>query len=463
MIDAGAIEVNVGLKDPERCRRLSMSLFNTRTEAAAAALCAPASRRNARRLITLLYGLCPIAHLVAFDEARLAALGRTIAPERRQLRALSVALEGLVETTRVLTLEAGRITGQKPDPASLRTLGSLRAELAAIAEHLLALDPFESEDSPDKALRRRALLDAGESVLLGVSTLARKLVYGMKPAAFLTRIKTAQALTDWAEAARGELACAELFTELLTLPKTVSLSIDPLPGPVGCIASGFAEELLHRMLKEPGFATAPFLDGAPALTGAAVRLTGSEAVRELRSAMGLTPAVLLAARLVETASAFEQTSARVAYLKTLTIFSDAAVDASADPDDIRLGEHFPVVAAGWGEGKGTGLGLVDTARGLLAHAAVVDSAGFVVDLKITAPTEWQFSPNGAGQRLAMALAKALPKLVSGSSAIDRIERLVREVLFGLDACVPLRISVAKEAIARLAEPAVECPCCSRRD
>lgn len=455
MFDAGAIEVNVSLKEPERCRRIALSLFNTRTEAAAAALTSSRSRADARRLITLIYGLCPIAHLTAFDEARLAALGRRVAPERRQLRELAVALEGLVETTRVMTAGAAPLAGIKPEAETLRTLGSLRAELAAIAEHLLALDPIDAQDSPEKTLRRRALLAAGESVLLGATNLAQTAIYGMAPDEFMRSAESAQAFSNWAHHERERLPAAKLFVTLLALPRSITTAIDPLPGPEACIASGFADELLHRMLKEPGFALSPFLDGAPALTGSAVRLTGCAAMDELRRAMGLSPAVLLAARLLEAAQAFGRIRARIAHLKTLPAFADPTMDAveAADEKDAS-GASFPAIVAGWGDGSpsgGAGLGLADTARGLLAHAAVVEPDGLVRELRITSPTEWQFATNGAGQRLVVALAKALPMVLRGDSCRAHLERLVGQVLFGLDACVPVRITFAKEALAKLAE------------
>lgn len=458
MFDAGAIEVNVTLKEPERCRRIALSLFNTRTEGAAAALASSRSRADARRLITLIYALCPIAHLTAFDEARLAALGRRVAPERRQLRELAVALEGLVETARVMTAGAAPLAGIKPEPETLRTLGSLRAELAAIAEHLLALDPIAEQNTPEKALRRRALLSAGESVLLGVYNIAKNCIFGMTPAEFVRSTESAQAFSNWAHQARDRLPAAKLFVSLLALPRSITTAIDPLPGPEGCIASGFADELLHRMLKEPGFALSPFLDGAPALTGAAVRLSGCAAMDELRRAMGLCPAVLLAARLLESARVFGLTWARIAYLKTIPNFADPTADAKSavpfDEEAFERGPSFPAIAAGWGEGDGAGgmgLGLVDAARGLLAHAAVVDSDGLVRELRITSPTEWQFAPNGAGHRLVVALAKALPSMLPCAPCRSQIEKLAAEVLFGLDACVPLRVSFAKEALAKLAD------------
>ena len=44
-------------------------------------------------------------------------------------------------------------------------------------------------------------------------------------------------------------------------------------------------------------------------------------------------------------------------------------------------------------GTGTGLGLVESARGCLCHRVAV-AAGRVSDYKILAPTEWNFHPEG---------------------------------------------------------------------
>ena len=71
--DEAAIHIHVL---PKPCGKASVCVSSTRTNGIARMLASPEHRANARRLITLLYGLCPIAHLTAFDSALLAARGR---------------------------------------------------------------------------------------------------------------------------------------------------------------------------------------------------------------------------------------------------------------------------------------------------------------------------------------------------------------------------------------------------
>ena len=75
--DEAAIHIHVL---PKSCGKASVCVSSTRTNGIARMLATPEHRSNARRLITLLYGLCPIAHVTAFDSASVAARGRPSAP-----------------------------------------------------------------------------------------------------------------------------------------------------------------------------------------------------------------------------------------------------------------------------------------------------------------------------------------------------------------------------------------------
>jgi uptake hydrogenase large subunit len=81
---------------------------------------------------------------------------------------------------------------------------------------------------------------------------------------------------------------------------------------------------------------------------------------------------------------------------------------------------------------GVGIGLAETARGLLLHRAQV-IAERVADYRIVAPTEWNFHPNGP-----------LPQGLVGRNADDRarLEREARTVVQSLDPCVACRVEIA---------------------
>ncbi len=81
---------------------------------------------------------------------------------------------------------------------------------------------------------------------------------------------------------------------------------------------------------------------------------------------------------------------------------------------------------------GVGLGLAETARGLLLHQAHV-SDGRVQHYRIVAPTEWNFHPDGA---LARGL---IDRPVHGGAAARRAAALLVQAL---DPCVSCSIEIA---------------------
>ncbi|MGB2816487.1 MAG: nickel-dependent hydrogenase large subunit, partial [Burkholderiaceae bacterium] len=83
-------------------------------------------------------------------------------------------------------------------------------------------------------------------------------------------------------------------------------------------------------------------------------------------------------------------------------------------------------------GSGVGVGLAETARGLLLHRVQVQR-GLVTDYRIVAPTEWNFHPGGP-------FAQGL----KGRRAADgvQLEREARTVVQSLDPCVACRVEIA---------------------
>ena len=74
----------------------------------------------------------------------------------------------------------------------------------------------------------------------------------------------------------------------------------------------------------------------------------------------------------------------------------------------------------------------------------LDESGEVATLRITSPTEWQFAPYGAGQRILLALVKRCYNDAPPASRC-RLEAQVRRVLFGLDPCVPIEFAYTGRA------------------
>ena len=452
--DEAAIHIHVL---PKPCGKASVCVSSTRTNGIARMLASPEHRANARRLITLLYGLCPIAHLTSFDSALLAARGRP--SEKRgsafaRLPETAVTAEAIVENLRVLVCESEKLEartallgggrppqeGRPPLPLTPilgkeehRQIGALRARLALIAQLLVRLDPH-SEEGPDPALFQR-LLDALSALLAEARTAASRLLFGMEPEEFLKNLHDRRFdLRGWAESHAGTIPAAHLLLSLLAEPRPPEADVQFLPERSEIMTPDFAEEIAYRLLNDSGFDMAPFWQGAPRLTGALSRMRNNPAVRDLLISEGISPAALTGARIVETACFF-------ARAKALLDLSAGLIDRAMPKE----GESAPLstseedgrnVLWTYGPEAGIGISFVETARGLLMHAVKLIPSGELQTLRITSPTEWQFSPNGAGQRMASLAAKAFLYPKDDMDDRAKLENAVERALFGLDACVP---------------------------
>ena len=452
--DEAAIHIHVL---PKPCGKASVCVSSTRTNGIARMLASPEHRANARRLITLLYGLCPIAHLTAFDSALLAARGRPSEKRGSAFAALpeaAVTAEAIVENLRVLVCESEKLEaktallggfaspaeGEPPMPLTPilgqeehRQIGALRARLALIAQLLLKLDPH-SEEALDPALFRK-LLDALSALLGEARTAASRLLFGMEPEAFLKNLHEQRLdLRGWAKSHAGTIPAAHLLLSLLAEPRPPEADVQFLPERSEIMTPDFAEEIAYRLLNDSGFDMAPFWQGSPRLTGALSRMRNDPVVRNLLISEGISPAALTGARIVETAGFF-------ARAEGLLNLSAKLIDRAMPKD----GESAPAATTEedgrnvlwtYGTEAGIGISFVETARGLLMHAVKLSPSGELQTLRITSPTEWQFSPNGAGQRMASLAAKSLLYPKDDMDDRAKLENAVERALFGLDACVP---------------------------
>lgn len=455
--DEAAIHIHVL---PKACGKASVCVSSTRTNGIARMLASPEHRANARRLITLLYGLCPIAHLTAFDSASVAARGRPSAKRGcafARIPEAAVTMEAIVENLRVLVCESERLEartallGNFAKPSSGRTalpvppiltnqehrmIGALRAKLALASQIILKLDPFAviSGSIPDEALMK-SLFESLSELLAAAETAASRLLFGMTPEAFLLKLSSGELdLRAWAEKYAKTLPAAHLFLSFLEDPHPPEADVLFLPERGEMTTPDFAEEIAYRLMNDSGFDLAPFWQGAPRLTGALARLHDAPAVRELLISEGISPAALTGARIVETARFFARArallelSARILDRAMPKEGESAPLPATEEDGSSVLWTYSPE--------PGMGISFVETARGLLMHAVKYDPSGVLQTLRITSPTEWQFSPNGAGQRMASLAAKPFPYPKDDLDERARIENAIERALFGLDACVP---------------------------
>ena len=452
--DEAAIHIHVL---PKPCGKASVCVSSTRTNGIARMLAANEHRANARRLITLLYGLCPIAHLTAFDGALLAARGHP--SEKRgsafaRLPEAAVTAEAIVENLRVLVCESEKLEartallggfaatqeGKPPLPLTPilgqeehRQIGALRARLALIAQLLVKLDPH-AEEGPDPAPFQR-LLDALSALLAEARTAASRLLFGMDPAEFLKNLHERRFdLRGWAESHAGTIPAAHLLLSLLAEPRPPEADVQFLPERSEIMTPDFAEEIAYRLLNDSGFDMAPFWQGAPRLTGALSRMRNNPAVRDLLISEGISPVALTGARIVETACFFERAKALLDLSARLI---DRAMPKEGESTPLSTSEEDGRnVLWTYGLEAGIGISFVETARGLLMHAVKLSPSGELQTLRITSPTEWQFSPNGAGQRMASLAAKTFLYPKDDMDDRAKLENAVERALFGLDACVP---------------------------
>ena len=139
-------------------------------------------------------------------------------------------------------------------------------------------------------------------------------------------------------------------------------------------------------------------------TGPLARMSWHPAVAAQMGAFGAGLLARMVARLAELASSLQEMNQLVHAL------SDAPAPAACLVD-------------------GAGLGLVEAARGLLAHRVELES-GRVKRYQILAPTEWNFHPEGP-------LARGL----MGAPAGPELERRATLLALALDPCVACRVAV----------------------
>ncbi|SMH34196.1 nickel-dependent hydrogenase large subunit [Azospirillum agricola] len=345
---------------------------------------------EAARLVPLLFSLCGTAQGLAAALACEAALGID-APASGHPAARSLMLDAEAADNHAwqIAMEWPKLLGEPPDPQSLR---ALRAAVAALGNTLHpagdGLMPGGGSLRPDPAALGLAV--DGIAGWIGSRVFA-----GPCPADL-------DSLAVWA--ARGATAAARLTARLLA----------PGLAPQGAVGVAALDEdrpswFGERLAADPAFSSRPHRDGAPAHTGPLARRAGHPLVASVAARHGFGLAALAAARLADLA----ELPARMA--GTLARVAPAA--------PLALG---PARA-------GAGCGVVETARGRLAHWLRLGPDGRIADFRTVAPTEWNFAADGP-------LARGLAGLPDGPDLPERA-RLLAALL---DPCVACAISIVGE-------------------
>ncbi|MCC7327667.1 MAG: nickel-dependent hydrogenase large subunit [Burkholderiales bacterium] len=234
--------------------------------------------------------------------------------------------------------------------------------------------------------------------------LAEGAIYAMAPGAFLERVDVA-ALERW---------CAEAKTGPARLLRQVLVEAQvPRRNDVRLLPPLSRDRVRHviapALRDDPDFPRAPTWAGAPAETGALARMHEHPLVADCERRFGRTAATRIVARMVEVAR----------------LFAELADEQDAMPTLPR--------AQSVGLGDGDGLGVVETARGVLLHRARVHDE-CIVDYQIVAPTDWNFHPEGP-------LVHALTGANAGDDAA--LLRHARLAIHALDPCVACKVEVAR--------------------
>jgi hypothetical protein len=292
-------------------------------------------------------------------------------------------------------LAAARGIGMNPEELAQRS-GDVRQE--AIVELLtrLLIDWPRALGIPPDVTAVARIRQARPALQLDVCReVSHQRVFGMDAPGWLDAM-TAEALGRWI--AEGTSLPARLLQQLQNeAPNLGHSDIAKLP-------SANAEDV-SRIVPAPGadigFSRTPDWLGKPVETGPLARQAGHPLIAAFVARHGNTVGARFLAQLVELA----------------TWLIPGGAPAAVQQHTVA---------------QGVGLGLAETARGLLMHQAQV-SEGRVDHYRIVAPTEWNFHPGGA-----------LTQGLVGASVRDAADARRRAALLvqALDPCVACAIEVA---------------------
>ena len=327
--------------------------------------------------VSLLFRVCSAAQEHAARTACEQISGLPPASEEQTRRQARVILETFREHAWAACVEWPRHLGMAPDVGAF---ARIRSALQAIDEGLTSWPDKRLEDEKLRVLSQAVdrALALGGGAWEGIGALHSWGMLGICPAArFLRKIWD----EDLAEFGR----CL-----LRPVPDMMAWDLE------GALAADVDNSFVSR----------PEWEGEACETGPLVRMSGHPLVAELWQRYGNGLLTRLVARLVE-----------------LVGLSD------------RLGQLLNGLSSNSAslgvEGSRVGLGLVEAARGRLAHRAEVEGDR-VSRYQILAPTEWNFHPHGPLWRGLVG---------KPADNADIFQRQVGFMVLALDPCVPFTVQV----------------------
>lgn len=329
--------------------------------------------RDVQRLVPLLFSVCSRAQGAAARAAIDAAFGADRAQCTDEARA--VIVEAVQETVWRLLIDWPKTMGE---PIVAGPVARLRQAASGMTDDGLALDAW----------------------LAIVDDAVNEHLFGMPADEWLAAMHL-DAFDRWV--ASGSTLAARLLRRLADeSPGLGATDVALMPE---ATLDRLNRALLAELALDPGYASLPRWAGRPVETGALARQAAAPLIAALRARDGQTAATRFVARLVELATLLAQ----------LRLRSEGLLPA--------VRSHAL--------GNGVGVGVAETARGLLLHRVRVEDDR-VADYCIVAPTEWNFHPDGPLQALRD----------HGAADAGRLERDARTVVQSLDPCVTCRVEIA---------------------
>jgi uptake hydrogenase large subunit len=294
-----------------------------------------------------------------------------------------------------------------------RANGSLQQRCASVSRETvvemltrLLIDwPRVMQAEPDVVAVARVRRSREDEILDACREVACTRVFGVDGGQWLDAM-CLDGLLRWL--ARGKTLPARLLARLQTESPDLGCSV--VRSMPDATLDALNDAILPRLTADASLALRPDWLGTPAETGSIARVGTHPLVAEFIDSYGNSAAARYLARMVELALLL------------------------AGNDDTRW---LPAAARQHTLGDGLGVGVAETARGLLLHLARVDD-GRVTGYTIVAPTEWNFHPQGAltqglvGRRVADA---------------ERAMRDARVLVQALDPCVACDIEVIEIEVA----------------
>ena len=328
--------------------------------------------------IGLVYTLCPVSQASAWNCAVAYARGESPQGAQQESWAEAVQLEILAEHIRCLAMDLPQQLGLPP-PGNLRPLGAYRAKVSALALGA-------KEKNPRNLLRE-------------ASALAGDLLFGEDPGQLPADLYEPARFASWVST--RTTALKPVFSYLHALPSGLGGNSVQALHP----DDPDTREELAGSLAEEGFCRAPHLPTGPAQTNALTRQEGTDAFRMMEEAVGRCCFLYFYARLLE--------------LRRLCA-------DFAEPSR---------VVRGFSPEPGVGISFVETARGTLMQRVRLGEGDVVREAAIVAPTEWNFSPDGAAQQSLSTI-----KAADYKTWHNRVLLVARQ----FDACIPVRIEEIPE-------------------